>query len=318
MDSELINQEEQYGQAPEQAAPVVEQEEAPANPTDLAEAFAMLRENDRTAAQTSVADDESGQSQGADRGGIQGTQQGAGEQPDISEQLSNTSGGAAVDLSGFDALSQAKQAYADLRSLVVEAKRKEWADKGYKKFTVRDLARRDEQTGRIIYVNPNDRPEDWERPGYQGLTIEQAKTWCDVTNDDLNDQWKKECSELEKEYVQKARPYFELLAYADTYSKLNPVEQYYVDTITDSYAMRNAQGQVMGFSCDLNKVTQIAKQLAANAPQMQQQSQPVNNVRQPATDARSSAGTSKGGTPRINDLNDAFQYLWEKERQEGR
>jgi len=318
MDMDLNNQEAQYEQTAQENPPVVDEQEAPANPSDLAEAFAMLRDNDGTTAQTPVANGESEQAGQSDRGRVQETQQGAGGQSDISQQLSNAPGGTAVDLSGFDAVAQAKQAYSDLRSLVVETKRKEWADKGYKKFNVRDLARRDEQTGRIIYINPDDRPEDWERPGYQGLTIQQAKAWCDITNEDLNDKWKKECSELEKEYVEKARPYFELLAYADTYSRLNPVEQYYVDTITDMYAMRNAQGQVMGFNCDLNKVTQIAKQLAANAPAMQQQAQSVNNVRQPATDARSSAGNNKGGTPKINDLNDAFQYLWDREKQEGR
>lgn len=303
MDTELTNQEEQYEQSPEQAAPVVEQEEAPANPTDLAEAFAMLRNNDNAAAKNDVATG-------------QPTTGGEQSAPYVPEQQPAATGGTSVDLSGFDAMSQARQAYTDLRSLVVEAKRREWADKGYKKFTVRDLARRDEQTGRIIYVNPNDKQEDWERPGYQGLTIEQAKTWCDVTNEDLNEQWKKECSELEKEYVQRARPYFELLAYAETYSKLNPVEQYYVDTITDNYAMRNSQGQVMGFDCDLNKVTKIAKQLAASGPkEFFAPSTPANNVRQPATDARSSAGNGSKGTPKINDLNDAFEYLWAREKE---
>ena len=221
-------------------------------------------------------------------------------------------------MSGFDPQSAIRDDWNAIRQQVIQQKRKEWEDKGYHKFTVRDLARKDERTGRIFYINPNDSKEDWERPGYQGFTMEQAKTWVDITNEELNDQWKKECRELEQQYIQTAMPRFNLYAYKPVYDSLNETEQEFVGIMTEPYAITDSNGNVLGFNCDLNAITKMAKQMAAkysSGEQAASQTPAVNNVRQPVTDIRSSAGGSKTGPAKeINNVADAMRVVIAEER----
>lgn len=324
---ELNNQEDIYGQPggeqqPEQpqtqdAAPVAAEPEAAAEPEDLAAYFRSLHNNDNAAAETNVADG------GAAEGTPNGSQeQISGTTPNIPTGQPRGTGTAPVDLSGFDPNAKAREVYNDIRNLVVQQKRKEWDEKGYRKFSIRDLQRKDQSTGRIFYIDPDDRPEDWERPGYQGLKIQEAKAWVDIQNEALNEQWKKECGELEQQYVQQSAPYFNLIAYANTYSSLNPTEKMLVDRMTEPYALRNSNGEVIGFSCDLNMTTQIARQMAKDMGainQAQPQQPATNNVRQPAVDARSSAGGSGRQQPaldvnNITNLQDAMRVVIAEDR----
>lgn len=314
--TELNNQEDIYGQPggeqqSEQqptmdTAPVAEQPEAAAEPEDLASYFRSLHKNDNEPAQDNVASGEGS-----------AEQQPAGT--DVQYQQTAGSGTDAVDLTGFDARAKIEETYNGIRQAVLNKKRSEWEEKGYHKFSIRDLARKDERTGKIFYVNPNDDPGDWERPGYQGIEIDKAKTWVDIMNQDLNDQWKKECSELEKQMLKEAMPYFQMIAYADTYAKLSPTEREFVNEMTDPYAIRGSDGTVLGFNCDLNSITALAKRMASKfGGNVQQQPQAqVNNVRQPVVDARSSAGGSARQTTNVNDitnLQDAMRVVIAEDR----
>jgi len=312
MDTELTNQEAQYGQPSQETPQVAPAQEEPAAPEDLAAAFAALRDNDNAAAQTPVA-----------TGDVQGRPAaepaaGEGTQPDVSGIPDGTVGTTSVDLSGFDPNAYGQQVLKDIRQLVIQTKRKEWNDKGYKPFSVQDLARRDERTGRIYYVNPDDGQQEWERPGYAGIDREKATAWVNSFNQELNNKWKQECSEAERNYVQQAMPLFRLAAFAPTYQSMSQAERDVIDELTEPYAIRNNRGDVIGFNCDLDQMARSAKAIASrwgNAAPAQQ-----NNVRQPVTDARGGAGgNTKTNTNRVpKDLNDAFEILWERERQENK
>lgn len=309
MDTDLNNQEVQNEVAQESQA-VAEQPEAAASPTDLAAAFEMLRANDNGTTPSIVAN---GEGEAGSPGGNQDNVPVA--ESTVSEQQPGESGTTPIDLSGFNPNTYGQDVLKNIRNQVIQEKSKEWSEKGYKTFKVRDLARRDEQTGRIFYVNPNDNPKDWERPGYQGLTLEQAKTWCDVTNQDLNDQWRQECKELEQQYIEDAMPTLRLAAFAPVYQGMSQVEKDVVDEMTAPYAIIDANGRITGYNCDLNSVANIARSVAKRIGSASPAPAPVNNVRQPATDARSSAGgSSKKGLREPKDLSEAMEILWEMDR----
>ena len=313
--TELNNQEvqdEQFAQQPQEQVPdVAAQQEDASSPTDLAAAFAALRGNDKAAAQTPMATGEAQSTESGTNGGSQSAPVQPGE--------SGISGTDAADLSGLDVNAYGQSLLNGIRQQVIQQKRDEWTQRGYRTFSVQDLARRNEDDGSYYYVNPDDGQQNWDRPGYRGFSRREAQEWCDSFNKELNEQWKKECSALEKEMMNSYAPTFRMLQFYDTYNKMSDAEKDIFNELSDAYAIVDRNGTIQGFNADLNLLARQAKSMAsrfgtqAAQPTQQRGTQP--QVRQPAVDARSSAGgTRQTSVPEFKDINDAVAYYEQQQR----
>ena len=173
--TELNNQEEQYGQ-PEQAAeetqPVAPAENV-AEPADLADAFAALRAQNASSTDQPVANAE-------------GVDPNEYELSDL-EPVNDTSYG---EPAGYEPRTNwaAKDAETKrgIQQAAIQQVNAQWRQQGKRPIEIDELTRRDEQTGRLYYIDIYDDPKEWDQPGYRGTDKATARQHMKEFNEYYN------------------------------------------------------------------------------------------------------------------------------------
>lgn len=319
-------------------------DETPAqdSPVDLAAAFRYLKEKDKQALDGAVPATEDREEPGSDEGeeavGAPATT-GGEEAPDAGGVQVETNDGDSMvaDDGGSGEDDSVAGGYAtigddvDLGSIregltqkiqqeAIKQTRQRFSEANIKNIDIDDLYRRDENTGRVEFHNPDDPDRPFE-------SRYEAQQWVDAFNKQVNSRFTREAQKTMNELSNLQKPMFELLDFIPQYQKLSADEQEILEDLIEPYGIRNGNGEVVGYSISLpgmaNQAKKIAKRFAKEqSAQTENAAQPVQkSASRPAMDIKTSgSGDGANAKKEPKNLSEAFKMLNEqkKEKQNGK
>lgn len=153
----------------------------------------------------------------------------------------------------------------------------------------------------------------------------QARQWIEDYNKELVETFEQRVNERIQEYEKNAEPMLQTIRFAPKFEKLDKVRQVMVESIISDYEVHDNQGNLVGYSCNLDSVLeQVNRQIAGiqsrlgNVMQTKQEEQPSG----PALDMKSSAtGVANGERPEFKSIAEAMEWeqdqILAKQRQKG-
>ena len=272
-------------------------------PVDLAQAFKMYNEANREAAQQPV---EAGEPDDpVEASGSEGGQQDGGEVAGGDVVVDDTAAAAADDASGggvggsanviepVDYDARRKQILQGIQQQALNQVRKDFSDNKITPCTIEDLYQRDEQTGRVTFKNPDDPSRDF-------ASRAEAQLWVDAFNKQIEMRFRQEVNKKQRDLVDQSAPMLRLIDFIPKYEAMNQQEKDVLDKLIEPYGVKNASGDVIGYSVNLDAMANQAKNIAsmfATAPQGSQETQEAEEGKQessrPAMNMPTGNGESK-------------------------
>lgn len=293
-------------------------------PVDIAEAFKLARSLDKKPTENNVATQENenaGES-------IRGTEEyGTPISNDADTSNVDTDGdyrGPATDYQDADFNEQIKALMDNINRQANINTHKWMQEKEYKHISAEDLVERDERTGRIRFVSPDDSEKD--RVAYFA-SRSQAQEYVDVINRQIDEKAKAYAKQQQQELIKQNAPVFELYRFAPKLKTMSELEINLMDDIIKPYEVYNNNGEVVGYNCNLDAAAsqakyQVQQLIKRYGNQIQQQANQGEEkpVSRPQVDAKShgTSGGSLGSTDDYEDITDLSQAMrrLQKEKRE--
>lgn len=165
-----------------------------------------------------------------------------------------------------------------------------------------DICKRD-RDGVPTYYNP-----ETGRPFTSDDPRRQAREWVESYNRELADKFNRACAERESAILKESEPRLNTLRFQPTYEKLDPIRQGMLDDIISDYEVKDSEGDVIGYSCDLNRALDVVnKQIARIQNYAKSQPRPATG---PTYDMKTSSGANAGVPPKtsFSSLEEAMEY----------
>lgn len=102
--------------------------------------------------------------------------------------------------------------------------------------------------GNIEFVNP-----DTGRAFTGDDPRKQAQDWCDQYNKELEQAFNQATAQRVQQLRQTQQPTIDLIKFAPTYEKLDDTRKAMFEEVISDYEVTDKNGEVIGYSCDLNK-----------------------------------------------------------------
>ena len=134
----------------------------------------------------------------------------------------------------------------------------------------------------------------------------QAQEWVDDYNKELARVFNETCQQYEKHLAEESGPALAVVEFAPKYEKLDPIRKGMFDNVIEDYEVKDNEGKVIGYSCDLDKALALVERqitMIQNYAKQQAQDKPSEQQGQteqkpgPALDMK----TSSGAIPSAND-----------------
>lgn len=296
---EEIGGDDSDGEAGDDAEP-----EAGEEPDDLASAFAALQRSRQDDADGDVDD-------GGDDSDDDDEEDGDDEALDDDGQ--DADGGSGDGYAGADYQALQDQLTSEIQHAAMQQAVAEYQRDGIRPITMNDLYQRDQSTGRVTYINP----DDSSRPFSSRM---EAQQWIDSFNSQLRQEIQTRARAVSRELSKQMAPARRLLAFASTFDAMDAQTREVFDDLVEGFEVRNQQGDVVGYTCDLNRMAERARRMAekygrkggGNGGVARREEQ-----RKPAEDLRSHGSASarrKDPNREPRDLNEAFEIMRERRR----
>lgn len=165
-----------------------------------------------------------------------------------------------------------------------------------------DICKRDRDGVPTFYNPETGRPFTGDNPR------RQAMEWVKDYNQDLADKFNSVCAQREAEIMKEAEPRIQTLRFQSTYERLDPIRQGMLDDIISDYEVKDSDGDVIGYSCDLNRALDVVnRQIARIQGYAKSQPRPATG---PALDMKTSSGANTGSIEpgKITSLAEAMEY----------
>lgn len=151
----------------------------------------------------------------------------------------------------------------------------------------------------------------------------QAQEWVDDYNKQLAANFNATCHDYSAKLLEEQAPTIAVLEFAPTYDKLDPVRKSMFDNLVSDYEIKDQSGDVIGYSCDLNKAMEaVNRQVRAIQSMQKPQDNQVGQVDPldtnsggPALDMKTSSGAvppQSDGKPKFKNLAEAME--WEQDQ----
>lgn len=294
---EEIGGDDSDGEAGDDAEP-----EAGEEPDDLASAFAALQRSRQDDADGDVGD-----------GGDDSDDEDDDEALDDDGQ--DADGGLGDGYTGADYQALQDQLTSEIQQAAMQQAVAEYQRDGIRPITMNDLYQRDQSTGRVTYINP----DDSSRPFSSRM---EAQQWIDSFNSQLRQEIQTRARAVSRGLSQQMAPARRLLAFAPTFDAMDAQTREVFDDLVEGFEVRNQQGDVVGYTCDLNRMAERARRMAekygrkggggrtAGATRREEQRKPAEDLRSHG----SSAARRKDPNREPRDLNEAFEIMRERRR----
>lgn len=144
----------------------------------------------------------------------------------------------------------------------------------------------------------------------------QARQWVEDYNKELVETFEQRVNERIQEYEKNAEPMLQTIRFAPKFEKLDKVRQVMVESIISDYEVHDSQGNLVGYSCNLDSVLeQVNRQISGIQSRLGSMIQPKQEEQpsSPALDMKSSAtGVANGERPEFKSIAEAME--WEQDQ----
>lgn len=145
----------------------------------------------------------------------------------------------------------------------------------------------------------------------------QAQEWVDDYNRELSDAFNKTCQDYEAKLMQQEGGQLAVIEFMPKYQALDEVRKFMLDSILEDYEITDSNGDVIAYSCDLDKaLAAVNRQVAAlqGYGRQRAQSKPPAPPTGPALDTPSTNAGQQGNDtkPKFKSLAEAME--WEQNR----
>ncbi len=137
----------------------------------------------------------------------------------------------------------------------------------------------------------------------------QAQDWVNDYNKELADSFNRTCHDYSKRLLEEQGSGLKVIEFAPTYAKLDPVRKAMFESIIEDYEIKDEDGDLVGYSCDLNKaLSAVNRQVKTMQTRFKSQAaKPAPSG--PALDMKNSASSSSEGRSRqFNSIAEAMEY----------
>jgi len=143
----------------------------------------------------------------------------------------------------------------------------------------------------------------------------QAQEWVDDYNRELAEAFNKTCSDYSQRLMDQEGGRLAVIEFAPKYKALDPVRRSMLDSILEDYEVTDSNGDVVSYSCDLDKaLAAVNRQVAVIQRQYgQQAAKPKAEPSGPALDTPStSGGKGDSAKPQFKSIAEAME--WEQDQ----
>lgn len=136
----------------------------------------------------------------------------------------------------------------------------------------------------------------------------QAQEWVNDYNRELAASYNKTCAEYGQKLLKEQGSGLQVIEFAPTYAKLDPVRKAMFESIIEDYEIKDNDGDLVGYSCDLNRalaaVNRQVKTMQARFKSAPRQAEPTG----PALDMKNSASQAPQGKREFKSIAEAMEY----------
>lgn len=288
----------------------VDGDEGDEEPEDLASAFAALQRSRQEDADSDVGDGED------DLGDDEDEVVDKDDDEALGDEGQDLDGGPGDGYEGADYQALQDQLTAEINHAAMQQAVSEYQRDGVRPITMNDLYQRDQSTGRVTYINP----DDLSRPFSSRM---EAQQWIDSFNSQLRQEIQTRARAVSRELSKQMAPARRLLAFAPTFDAMNEQTREVFDDLVEGFEVRNQQGDVVGYTCDLDRMAERARRMAEKYGRRGGGSGRASGAirreeqRKPAEDLRShgsAAARRKDPNREPRDINEAWQIMREQRK----
>jgi len=307
----------------ENTAPIT-QGDAATEPIDLAQAFKVLNQINREAAQEPVETREP-EEHGADDI-EEGSDSSEGEGSIVTEPESGDGtgdDGSSIGIDAIDFNAQKQELLRGAQQRALQQVRKEFASDNIGYYSAAELTVQDEQTGQIRFRNPD--VQDERDPNYYFKSRAEMQQFIQAWNQGVDFEFRKAVNEKAREYVTELQPTARMIDFLPTWNAMDDATKAIFDDLLEGHEVRDANGKEIGFNVNLFAVAQqaerIAKRFNSNTTvvQQQQDNQAPKSKQQssgPALDMPTGNGKSEDEKEPTN-IGEALK-MWDKKNKKGK
>jgi len=210
------------------------------------------------------------------------------------------------DLMDFGQLGQEMQQRLQQEAIQRTAQR--FRENGVQLQSIESLYERDENSGRVTFRNPDDPNRPFESRA-------QAQAWVDAINGQIQSKFNADVRSSLRAVTQEYAPTLRLIEFGPTFAKLDDDTADVFAEIVEPYSIRDTQGNIVGYSCDLNTALGQAKKIVSRYGSRAAQAEP-DPVTTPATDlgGSGSGGGQQSAKAEPKTLEEAFMMLEEEKK----
>ena len=148
----------------------------------------------------------------------------------------------------------------------------------------------------------------------------QAQEWVDDYNRSLGEAFNKTCAGYEKKLMEQEAPRLAVIEFAPKYQQLDPVRRSMFEAVIEDYEVRDEDGDVIGYSCDLNKALGAVNRQVRMIQQHYSGGKGAGSATSPvppsgpALDTPTAGGGQQGGNAKPNFKSIAEAMEWEQDQ----
>lgn len=142
----------------------------------------------------------------------------------------------------------------------------------------------------------------------------QAQEWVEDYNNDLRTAFNRACQTYENKLLEAEEPKLAVLEFTPKYEQLDPIRQGMFDSVVEDYEIKNDNGDVVGYTCNLNQVLAMVDRQVEKIQAYAKTQTPPEQPKGPALDMKNSAQVANrsGEKPQFKSLAEAME--WEQDQ----
>ena len=246
----------------------IPQSDAATTPIDLAQAFKMLNQANREAAQEPVENGEPVDDAGVDASGGSDEGDGAnGIEGAASDEYGTgpdgaDAGGSADVIEAIDFNAYKQQILRDIQRNAADQVRKEFNDQNIGYYSAAELTVRDEQTGQVRFRNPD--VQDERDPNYYFKSRAEMQQFIQAWNQGVDFEFRKAVNEKQRNLMTQEAPRAALIDFIPRWQAMDPITQNVFDSLLEGHEVTDSTGKTVGFNVNLAAVAAQAEKIAKN------------------------------------------------------
>ena len=216
----------------------------------------------------------------------------------VEEHNGGEPGNEFLDITGISTEDYAREMSDRIYKVAQREVKAQFAKDNKRHITAMDLRQIDDK-GNVTYYNP-DNPSQPFRDNQYRNALSQAREWADNYNARVDADYNQTLNKRMGELAQAVKPSIDFMRFSnDVLPYLSDAEVQCLDMLVERYEIKDQQGNVIGYKCNLYEEAALAKRMAAQYSSQQAPTQQAQNVQpqtQPAVDMNTASSTANAAS----------------------